>query len=114
MTRVAVMGECMIELSHLDDRTLALDYAGDVYNIGRGEALSIREMTEAMVVRHGLDRKRVFVTGLSAGGAMASVMLATYPDVYAGGAIIAGLPFGADPDPLGSALAADVRAVKVR
>ena len=33
MTRVAVMGECMIELSHLDDRTLALDYAGDVYNV---------------------------------------------------------------------------------
>jgi feruloyl esterase len=51
-------------------------------------------MTEAMVARHGIDRKRVFVTGLSAGGAMASVMLATYPDEYAGGAIIAGLPFG--------------------
>ena len=33
MTRVAVMGECMIELSHLDDRTLALGYAGDVYNV---------------------------------------------------------------------------------
>jgi hypothetical protein len=34
------------------------------------------------------------VTGLSAGGAMASVMLATYPEVFAGGAIIAGLPYG--------------------
>ena len=33
MTRVAVMGECMIELSELDDRTLALGYAGDVYNV---------------------------------------------------------------------------------
>jgi 2-dehydro-3-deoxygluconokinase len=33
MTRVAAMGECMIELSHLDDRTLALGYAGDVYNV---------------------------------------------------------------------------------
>jgi 2-dehydro-3-deoxygluconokinase len=32
MTRVAVLGECMMELSHLDERTLALDYAGDVYN----------------------------------------------------------------------------------
>jgi dienelactone hydrolase len=41
---------------------------------------------------HGLDRKRVFVTGLSAGGAMTSVMLATYPEKFAGGAIIAGLP----------------------
>ncbi|HEV2558606.1 MAG TPA: PHB depolymerase family esterase [Microvirga sp.] len=59
-----------------------------------GEALSIRQMTEAMIARHGLDRRRVFVTGLSAGGAMTAVMLATYPDVYAGGAIIAGLPYG--------------------
>ena len=38
--------------------------------------------------------RRIFVTGLSAGGAMTSVMLATYPEVFAGGAIIAGLPFG--------------------
>jgi len=40
------------------------------------------------------DRRKVFVTGLSAGGAMASAMLATYPEVFAGGAIIAGLPYG--------------------
>jgi 2-dehydro-3-deoxygluconokinase len=33
VTRVAVLGECMIELSELDDRTLALSYAGDVYNV---------------------------------------------------------------------------------
>ena len=59
-----------------------------------GEALSIREMVEALVTRHGIDRERIFVTGLSAGGAMTSVMLATYPDVFAGGAIIAGLPYG--------------------
>ena len=58
------------------------------------EALSIRQMIEAMILAHGLDRQRVFVTGLSAGGAMASVMLAAYPDVFAGGAIIAGLPYG--------------------
>jgi poly(hydroxyalkanoate) depolymerase family esterase len=59
-----------------------------------GEALSIRQMIEAMVVAHGLDRDRIFVTGLSAGGAMASVMLATYPEVFAGGAVIAGLAYG--------------------
>jgi hypothetical protein len=40
------------------------------------------------------SRRKVFVTGLSAGGAMASVMLATYPEVFAGGAIVAGLPYG--------------------
>jgi len=61
---------------------------------GAGEPLSIVEMMEHMILHHGLDRSRSFVTGLSAGGAMTSVLLATYPDLFAGGAIIAGLPFG--------------------
>lgn len=61
---------------------------------GAGEALSIRQMVAAMIAAHAIDPARVYVTGLSAGGAMASVMLATYPDVFAGGAIIAGLPYG--------------------
>jgi poly(hydroxyalkanoate) depolymerase family esterase len=61
---------------------------------GGGEALSIRQMVNALQVRHAIDRGRVFVSGLSAGGAMAAVMLATYPDVFAGGVVIAGLPFG--------------------
>ena len=60
----------------------------------QGEAQSIQRMTEHAIVTYGIDRRRVFVTGLSAGGAMASVMLATYPEVYAGGAIIAGLAYG--------------------
>jgi poly(hydroxyalkanoate) depolymerase family esterase len=60
----------------------------------QGEALSIREMVEHAIATFDVDRRKVFVTGLSAGGAMASVMLATYPEVFAGGAIIAGLPFG--------------------
>ena len=62
---------------------------------GDGEALSIRQMTEDMIATHGIDRNRVFVTGLSAGGAMTNVMLAAYPEVFAAGAIIAGLPYGA-------------------
>jgi poly(hydroxyalkanoate) depolymerase family esterase len=67
--------------------------AGDIER-GQGEAMSIRHMVEKMIVDHGIDRHRVFVTGLSAGGAMTSVMLAAYPDVFAAGAIIAGLPYG--------------------
>jgi|HubBroStandDraft_6_1064221.scaffolds.fasta_scaffold90772_1 poly(hydroxyalkanoate) depolymerase family esterase len=62
---------------------------------GRGEALSIRQMIETFVMDKKIDRDRVFITGLSAGGAMTSVMLACYPEVFAGGAIIAGLPYGA-------------------
>jgi feruloyl esterase len=61
---------------------------------GRGEAESIHQAIGHLVAQHGLDARRVFVTGLSAGGAMASVMLATYPEVFAAGAIIAGLPYG--------------------
>jgi poly(hydroxyalkanoate) depolymerase family esterase len=59
-----------------------------------GEAGSIRQMIARMVGDHKIDSRRVYVTGLSAGGAMTSVMLATYPEVFAGGAVIAGLPFG--------------------
>jgi poly(hydroxyalkanoate) depolymerase family esterase len=59
-----------------------------------GEACSIRQMIAHMVAATGIDPRRIFVTGLSAGGAMTSVMLATYPELFAGGAVIAGLPFG--------------------
>jgi poly(hydroxyalkanoate) depolymerase family esterase len=61
---------------------------------GGGEAASIAAMVAAMKARFSIDSARVFVTGLSAGGAMTSVMLASYPELFAGGAIIAGLPFG--------------------
>jgi poly(hydroxyalkanoate) depolymerase family esterase len=60
---------------------------------GKGEAMSIRQMVETMARDHHVDPGRIFVTGLSAGGAMTSVMLATYPDTFAAGAVIAGLPY---------------------
>ncbi|NIJ07325.1 poly(hydroxyalkanoate) depolymerase family esterase [Sphingomonas vulcanisoli] len=66
---------------------------GDIRR-GEGEALSICQMIATLVRDHDADPARVFITGLSAGGAMTSVMLATYPEVFAGGAIIAGLPYG--------------------
>jgi poly(hydroxyalkanoate) depolymerase family esterase len=59
-----------------------------------GEAASIKEMVDHVMQSHGLDSDRIYVTGLSAGGAMANVMLAAYPDLLAGGAIIGGLPYG--------------------
>jgi poly(hydroxyalkanoate) depolymerase family esterase len=61
---------------------------------GRGEAASIAAMIAAMVRDHDCDPRRVFVTGLSAGGAMTAVMLATYPELFAGGAVVAGLAYG--------------------
>lgn len=61
---------------------------------GSGEASSIRQMIARMASDHKIDPHRIFITGLSAGGAMTSVMLAAYPEVFAAGAIIAGLPYG--------------------
>lgn len=60
---------------------------------GRGESASIRNMVAFAVDAHGVDPQRVFVLGLSAGGAMTAVMLANHPEVFAGGAIFAGTPF---------------------
>ncbi len=60
---------------------------------GAGEALSIKQMVDYVKSTYSIDSTRVYVTGLSAGAAMTSVMLATYPDVFAGGAIMAGLPY---------------------
>ena len=61
---------------------------------GHGEVASICAMIQHVLGMRALDRGRVFVTGLSAGGAMTGALLATYPEVFAGGAIVAGLPYG--------------------
>jgi poly(hydroxyalkanoate) depolymerase family esterase len=66
--------------------------AGDTAR-GSGEALSIKQMVDRMQADHGGDPARVYVIGLSAGGAMTSAMMAAYPEVFAGGAIVAGLPY---------------------
>ena len=69
-------------------------FSGNDNQRGMGEAASIAAMVAAMKQAHDIDPERVFVTGLSAGGAMAAVMLATYPELFAGGAIIAGVAYG--------------------
>lgn len=66
---------------------------GDIAR-GQGEAASIAAMVAHAVSALAVDPQRVYVTGLSAGGAMTSVMLAAYPELFAGGAVIAGLPYG--------------------
>ncbi|GGS45436.1 PHB depolymerase family esterase [Streptomyces parvus] len=65
---------------------------------GQGEAASIRQMVAHAATAYGVDTGRVQVTGLSAGGAMTSVMLAAYPDVFAAGAVVAGIPYGCGTD----------------
>ncbi|GGW40245.1 extracellular catalytic domain type 1 short-chain-length polyhydroxyalkanoate depolymerase [Streptomyces xantholiticus] len=65
---------------------------------GQGEAASIRQMVAHAESAYGADPARTYVTGLSAGGAMTSVMLAAYPDVFEAGAVIAGIPYDCTKD----------------
>jgi poly(hydroxyalkanoate) depolymerase family esterase len=58
-----------------------------------GEALSIKNMIDKMQSDFQIDASRIYITGLSAGGAMTTVMLATYPEQFAAGAVIAGMPY---------------------
>ena len=62
---------------------------------GDGEVESIRQMIQHATAACRSDARRVFVTGLSAGGAMSCALLATHPELFCGGAIVAGLPYGA-------------------
>ena len=67
-------------------------FQADNIQRGHGEIASIMAMIEKMQADHAIDERRIYVEGLSAGGYMAAVLLASYPDVFAGGATNAGGP----------------------
>ncbi|WP_245655939.1 extracellular catalytic domain type 1 short-chain-length polyhydroxyalkanoate depolymerase [Microtetraspora fusca] len=64
---------------------------------GQGAALSIAQMVGYATGTYRLDPARISITGLSAGGAMTAVMLATYPDLFQAGSVVAGLPYRCSP-----------------
>jgi len=57
----------------------------------RGEPAAILQLVEEVSQRHCIDRSRVCVVGLSAGGAMAAILAEQAPDVFAGVGIMAGV-----------------------
>lgn len=59
-----------------------------------GESASLKNMIDFAIKTYSVDEKSVFSYGLSAGGAMSSTLLALYPSLFQGGAVLAGGPYG--------------------
>ncbi len=60
---------------------------------GAGEPLSVKQMIDYMHAQFSISLDEVFMTGMSSGGHLTNVMLATYPDVFKAGAPESSFPY---------------------
>jgi len=62
---------------------------------GSGEPALLADMTQSVIRKYGIDSRRVYIAGLSAGGAMAAIVAGLYPEVFAAAGVHSGLASGA-------------------
>jgi poly(hydroxyalkanoate) depolymerase family esterase len=65
---------------------------------GRGEPAIISEMTRFVIEKYNIDSRRVYIAGLSAGGAMAAILGSAYSDIFRAVGVHSGLPVGCAQD----------------
>lgn len=102
MNRIADTQPCFVvypeQSSHAHRYNCWNWYAPSNQRRDQGEPSIIAGITRSIIASYPIDTKRVYIAGLSAGGAMAAIMGITYPDLYAAVGIHSGLPYGAAHD----------------
>ncbi|EPE06405.1 feruloyl esterase b [Ophiostoma piceae UAMH 11346] len=78
---------------HQEDKCWDVSSKETLSHNGGGDSRGIVSMVDYALAKYNGDRGRVFVTGVSSGAMMTSVLVGAYPDVFAAGSAYSGVPF---------------------